>query len=65
MKEKYVIYNEGCDDSTEGEFEFTEKEFLFLNNLFEELNKNSHYGCMPKIFIYKQDYPTEKGGEHE
>ena len=61
MKGKYVIYNEGCHDTTEGVFEFMEEEFLFLNNLFEELNKNSQSGCMPKIFIYKQDYPTEKG----
>ena len=65
MKEKYMIYNEGCDDTTKGIFEFTEEEFLFLNNLFEELNKNSSYGCMPKIFIYKQDSLIEKDGEQE
>ena len=63
MKEKYVIYNKGCDDTTKGIFEFTKEEFLFLNNLFKELNKNSYYGCMPKIFIYKQDNLIEKGCE--
>ena len=65
MKEKYIIYNKGCDDTTKGVFEFTEEEFLFLNNLFEELNKNSYYGCMPKIFIYKQDNLIKKCDEQE
>lgn len=54
MKEKYKIYNEGCHDSTKGVFEFTKEEYLFLKNLFEELNKNSNCECMPEIFIWKQ-----------
>ncbi len=48
---KYIIRNIGCDDETEGEFEFTEEQFEFLNKVFEELNKNSTYGCMPTIYI--------------
>ena len=48
---KYKILNIGCDDKTEGVFEFTKEQFEFLNNVFEELNKNSTYGCMPKIHI--------------
>lgn len=56
---KYKITNVGCDDITEGIFALTEEQYEFLNNLFEELNKNSTYGCMPKIYI---DEMTEKEG---
>ena len=56
---KYKITNIGCDDETEGVFEFTEEQYNFLDKTFEELNKNSTYGCMPKIYIE----PTEKGGD--
>ncbi len=48
---KYKIINIGCDDETEGVFEFTEEQYEFLNKTFKELNKNSTYGCMPKIYI--------------
>ena len=48
---KYYIVNYGCDDTTEGEFEFTEEQFEFLNKVFTELNKNSTYGCMPTIHV--------------
>ena len=61
---KYKILNIGCDDETEGIFEFTKEQFEFLNNVFTELNKNSNYGCMPKIYIDEVfDHQTEKGGE--
>lgn len=50
---KYKIENIGCDDYTEGVFDLTEEQHNFLNNLFEELNKNSTYVCMPKIHIKK------------
>ena len=61
---KYKILNIGCDDETEGNFEFTKEQFEFLNNVFTELNKNSTYGCMPKIYIDEVvDHLTEKGGE--
>ena len=61
---KYKILNIGCDDETEGIFEFTKEQFEFLNNIFTELNKNSTYGCMPKSYIVEVvDHPTEKGGE--
>ena len=48
---KYKIINVGCDDATEGEFEFTEEQYQFLKRVFEELNKNSEYQCMPTIYI--------------
>lgn len=59
---RYKITNVGCDDITEGVFELTEEQFKFLDRLFEELNKNSTYGCMPTIYV-EEDHPTEKGGE--
>jgi hypothetical protein len=59
---KYKITNVGCDDMTEGVFEFTEEQYEFLNKTFEELNKNSTYGCMPTIYV-EEIHPTEKGGE--
>lgn len=61
---KYKILNIGCDDVTEGIFEFTKEQFEFLNNVFAELNKNSTYGCMPKIYIEDvADHPIEKGSD--
>lgn len=53
-KKKYNIINIGCDDETEGIFELTEEQAEFLQKVFTELNKNSSYGCMPKIYI-KED----------
>jgi hypothetical protein len=50
-KKKYDICNMGCDDETQGTFEFTEEQYRFLDEVFTELNKNSTYGCMPQIFI--------------
>jgi hypothetical protein len=47
----YTILNIGCDDETKCDFDFTEEEYQFLKSVFESLNKNSHYGCMPKIYI--------------
>ena len=61
---KYKILNIGCDDETEDTFEFTKEQFEFLNNVFVGLNKNSTYGCMPKIYIYEvADHTPEKGSD--
>jgi hypothetical protein len=49
--EKYKIENCGCDDVTVGVIDLTQQEFQILNRVFEELNKNSYYNCMPKIYI--------------
>jgi hypothetical protein len=57
---KYKITNIGCDDETKGVFEFTEEQYVFLENVFSELNKNSTYGCMPTIYI---DEITEDTGK--
>lgn len=49
--EKYKIENVGCDDVTVGVLDLTQEEFQILSRVFEELNKNSFYNCMPKIYI--------------
>ena len=48
-KKPYLIENIGCDDTTTAILELTQQEFDFLNNIFEKINKNSSYGCQPKI----------------
>lgn len=56
----HKIRNVGCDDETEGVFKFTEEQFEFLKVVFDELNKYSRYGCMPRIYIDETtDEPTE------
>ena len=57
--QKYKITNLGCDDQTEGVFDLTDEQFEFTDALFKMLNENSHYGCMPKIYIDKVDEEIE------
>ena len=54
QNEKFIVTNIGCDDETTGIFEFTEEQYVFLKKTFEELNKNSTYGCMPQIYIERK-----------
>lgn len=42
---------EGCDDSTEFDFECNKKEFLFLAKVAEKANENSGYNCQPKMYL--------------
>lgn len=49
----YFIQNIGCDDKTSGLLYLTEDEFNFLMAIFYNLNKNSDYRCMPKIYMAK------------
>ena len=49
----YFIQNVGCDDETSGLLHLSEDEFKFLLAIFYNLNKNSEYCCMPKIYIAK------------
>lgn len=49
----YFIRNVGCDDVTGGLFYLNDEELYFLISLFYNLNKNSQYCCMPKIYIAK------------
>lgn len=59
--EKYKIKNIGCDDTTEAVFELTAGQYEFLERIFETLNKQSTYGCMPKIYVE----PYEDEGKDE
>ena len=52
---RYKIRNVGCDDITEKEFEFTDEQYYFLDKVFEELNEESFYQCMPNIFIEEME----------
>ena len=52
---KYLICNNGCDDTTYTEIELTDEELQTLIKIAKENNKNSSYECQPKIGIFK-DY---------
>ena len=51
----YYIENEGCDDTTYGLVRMSDKEFPKFKNFVENLNRNSTYGCKPKIYVYAFD----------
>ena len=54
MNEKlYFVANEGCDDVTRGIVSVSDSDFPKFKALIENLNKNSTYGCMPTISVYK------------
>lgn len=55
MGNLYYIENVGCDDTTHGLARMTDDQFVTFKNIIENLNKNSTYGCMPTINIYKID----------
>lgn len=51
----YYIVNCGCDDSTKGLAIIPKEHFDKFKSFIEDLNKNSTYGCMPTIEVYKID----------
>ena len=53
MKDLYYIENCGCDDTTVGLVSIPEEHFPAFKTFIENLNKNSNYGCMPTIDVYK------------
>lgn len=55
MDNLYYIVNMGCDDETKGLAIISDEEFPRFKQIIEDLNKNSQYGCMPTISIYKID----------
>ena len=55
MTNLYYIENVGCDDTTHGLAHMTDEEFEVFKRVVENLNKNSTYGCMPTISVYKID----------
>lgn len=55
MTNLYYIENVGCDDTTHGLVRMTDDQIAVFKNVIENLNKNSTYGCMPTINVYKID----------
>lgn len=55
MSDLYYIENIGCDDETQGLVNIPDEIIPWFKNVIENLNKNSQYGCMPVIEIYKID----------
>lgn len=53
IKKLYYIENVGCDDTTCGLALMNGDEFQTFKRIVEDLNKNSRYGCMPVIYVYK------------
>lgn len=51
----YFIENQGCDATTYGLVAMADNEFPKFKLFIENLNKNSYYGCMPVISVYKID----------
>lgn len=49
----YFIENQGCDATTYGLVMVNDEEFPKFKLFIENLNKNSYYGCMPVISVYK------------
>lgn len=49
----YFIANQGCDATTYGVARISDEDFPKFKTLIENLNKNSYYGCMPTISVYK------------
>lgn len=49
----YYIRNIGCDDETCGLARMTDAEFERFASIINDLNKNSTYGCMPTIEVYR------------
>lgn len=56
MKTLYYIRNRGCDDTTCGLAEISDTFFPEFKTIIENLNRNSTYGCMPTISVYKIDW---------
>lgn len=53
MSNLYFIENMGCDDSTHGLARISDEDFPKFKEIIENLNKNSRYGCMPTIEVYR------------
>lgn len=51
MKKEYVIWIDGCDDSTEVKLELDDSGFAVIYELSKRSHKNSTHGCMPTITI--------------
>ena len=55
MEKLYYLENCGCDDTTHGLVRIPDEDFPKFKTFIENLNKNSTYGCMPRIHVYEID----------
>lgn len=55
MTDLYYIENIGCDDTTHGLAIIPDEMLPLFKSIIINLNKNSQYGCMPTIEVYKID----------
>lgn len=53
MDNLYFIENQGCDATTYGLTMVSNEDFPKFKSFIENLNKNSYFGCMPVISVYK------------
>lgn len=53
QKKLYLVVNLGCDAETSGILELNDDERKKFFQFFKNLNRNSTYGCMPKIRLYE------------
>ena len=53
MDSLYYIKNIGCDDETCGLVRISDEDLPKFKTFIENLNKNSTYGCMPTISVFK------------
>lgn len=60
MNNLYFVANRGCDASTYGIITVSDEDFPKFKAFIENLNKNSYYGCMPTISVYKIDWSDLK-----
>lgn len=51
---KVLIENVGCDDTTSTTMDLEQKELDILIKFAKENNKNSSYGCQPRVEIYTE-----------
>lgn len=58
---KYLIENNGCDDTTRFEIELSELELNTIIKFIKANNAASTYGCEPTICIYDKYFYDDEG----
>jgi len=58
---KYLIENNGCDDTTRFEIELTDEELKTVIKFIKANNDKSDYGCLPNIDIYDKYFYDDDG----
>lgn len=58
---KYLIENEGCDDTTSFEIELNDEELKTIIKFIKKNNKSSRNQCQPEIKIYNKYFYDDEG----